>query len=178
MGGRLLMNDVTTALCEKIKRWQADEHAIIEVDNDRWALKIERDDIPASRLINDAGCWGKVSKYAYDYSHDSREPRPKEFTGAARKIQVDRGYWMWWEPYREEGGKVYDDADSFNEVRRLLEEGFLGVTVILQRRCDCCGQLKEVGRDSLWGIDSLENGYGATVVGDLVDEILATTKKG
>jgi hypothetical protein len=126
----------------------------------RWIATIWQDN---DASINDFDCYGKVSQYAYDYT-DSREStrRPEGFDGSARKIQVDRGSWMWWQPYRDEDGKVYDSPEDVREVRDLLEMGFRGVSVERQQ-VGPCGHWHTADVASLGGIDSLANGYLAEV---------------
>lgn len=110
-----------------------------EVDGEVWSVEATYDEITT---INDYECYGEVSKYAYDYWSESQTPRPSHFTGRAVKIQVDRGYWMWWEP--PVGGDYISAADwdsnaelrrSFTaQVRDLLEGGFMLIHV--KRRGD------------------------------------------
>lgn len=117
--------------------------------------------------INDSDCYGKVSSYI-EYMRNKR-PRPEGFTGAAVKIAVDRSGFVWWEPYRE-GSKVYNGPEDRELVTRLLQEGFTYVAVVKLRQCDM-GHVHELDRAGLGGIDSLENGYLAEVVDELLDEL-------
>lgn len=147
-----------------------------DVDDDlRVIAEIHLDEVPASHYINDCDVWGKVSEFAYDYYHDGHTQRPKDFTGAARKLQVARGYWMWWEPW--DGFLKLSPEDQRKEqeqVRWLLEVGFCGVTVkLLERLTDRNSgeHWVEIGHQGLWGIDSLENGYIRSVLSDLLFEL-------
>jgi hypothetical protein len=126
--------------------------------------------------INDFDCYGKVSDRSYPYHGDLVfTPRPQGFTGAARKLQVDRDQWVWWEPYRE-GHKVHDTPADVALVRRLLHEGFLEVGLTLHEHLtDSRGNTHLVEIDRRWtgGVDSLDNGHLADVVSELARDLLS-----
>lgn len=140
-----------------------------------WRVRIHADDTSPHDHINDADCWGTVSKYAHDYHREGRTPRPGGFDGRACKIQVDRGYWIWWQPPSD----VTDPDDVKNlrdEVQRLFEEGFLGVTL---ERIETLRDSRDrehqvvVADAGLWGIDSLDNDYLFGVLEQLILEATA-----
>jgi hypothetical protein len=131
----------------------------------------------------DYECYGEYSEYAYRYLYnEGHTPRPAGFDGNAEKIEVDRGYWVWWQPPRGDyapidpaTGKVARrDSETFREMRRavldLWHMGFCGVVLTVLEECDH-GHEHEVASASLWGIDSLDNGYLREVVGDLLSEV-------
>lgn len=134
--------------------------------------------------INDYDSMGRVSDY-FTY-RDDRSPRPDGFTGRALKIDADRSGFVWWEPYDGEYG--YTDENGEYQVckweqlppneqhrekmwaTRLIQEGFVGITVSRHERCNM-GHYHVTQTASLGGIDGLENGYGAEVVADLIHEV-------
>lgn len=143
-------------------------------DRFRLRLRIEADDEPASHHINDADCWGKVSKYAYGYRDSEYRQRPDGFTGRARKIEVARGYIVWWEPYADEYGYQLDDGTwasaKWDQLPRaeidkqveymtdLLRDGFKQVGLTLEEFISTTTQ-PSIGRwvevDTAWvgGVD-------------------------
>ena len=131
--------------------------------------------------VRDYECYGEVSPHAYDYHRDSRVERPASFDGNAEKVEVDRGLWVWWQPPRgemawtnEDGTPVRRGTPLFDKLRGnvidLLRHGFTGVVITVTEQCECCGQDK-ADTASLWGIDSLNDGYLAEVVSDLLAEV-------
>jgi len=132
--------------------------------------------------VRDYECYGEVSEHAYRYTdREGRTERPDGFDGNAEKIEVDRGLWVWWQPPRGEmawtepdGTPARRGSETFRKCREsvidLLRCGFTGVVLTVTDECDCCGQdVTETA--SLWGIDSLDDGYLADVVGDLLSEL-------
>lgn len=125
--------------------------------------------------INDYECYGEVSKYAYRYMYgESTTPRPDHFTGRARKIEVDRGYWMWWEPNNWDGrwDQLTEDEKrkEVSDMQDLLQQGFYGVTLERETRCEH-GHWYGSGSESLAGIDSLDNGYDHQILSDMIAEM-------
>lgn len=134
--------------------------------------------------INDYDCYGKVSEYIqYWFQH---KPRPEGFTGRALKIDADRSGFVWWEPYGDEYGYTDEHGEHHsrkweqlprteqhrekNAVTRLIQQGFVGITVSRYEKCNM-GHYHVTQTASLGGIDGLDNGYGAEVVADLVNEV-------
>lgn len=150
--------------------------ARFETDGARYVCKIEDDDRTGFDHINDCDCYGKV---AWPVRNDyTREGRPVGFTGAAVKLRTMYGDAYWWEPYRE-GHKVYNSPADQQPVEDLMNGyGPYGVVVELHdvETCQCCGHTEVSERDvaSLWGIDSLENGYKAEVISELLAELGVT----
>jgi hypothetical protein len=121
---------------------------VVYVDDDtRVRLLIERD---PDTSINDYDSDGKVSECAYDYRDREYRQRPDGFTGRARKIEVDRGLVMWWEP-RDDLMGWQDEAGDWHhakwdqlprhiqqlELQRitdLLRDGFKQVGLRLEHR--------------------------------------------
>lgn len=139
-------------------------------DGRRLRLTVERDDCTS---INDFDCYGKADKFSHDW-RDMQRPRPEGFTGAARRLEIDRGVWIWWEPYRDES-KVYDSPEDVRLARDLLHYGFSRVGVmVLEPLTDSQGRIHWCEVDSKWlhGIDDATGDYLAEVVADLTWEVL------
>jgi hypothetical protein len=122
--------------------------------------------------LNDYECYGETSKYAYSYLRgESRTPRPDHFTGAARKIEVDRGYWMWWQPPAD-----YNQLDAevqrrlYNLVVDLLRGGFTILFVEVEYRCSCCGTWADLASFSLGGIEVVNDDIKGEVLYDALGE--------
>lgn len=139
-------------------------------------LTVEPDHVSPSEYINDADVWGKVSKYCYSYLHgESRTPRPEDFDGAARKIEVAQGYWVWWQPAEwwkdltPEQQRAEQDA-----VTDLLQGGFSVVSLIaFGVAVDAYGgkHTVELARSVACGVDYLRSDHVAGHVADLWTEL-------
>lgn len=149
-------------------------------DTQRLVLHVSVDE---EASINDYDGDGKVSG-AHDY-HDNAQ-RPDGFTGRAMKIQVDRGCWVWWEPYDDVMGYTENGEtkwakwgqlpanvrmDNMRRIQNLLECGFMVVTLAMEELVnDSRGgeHWVEVSSTSLGGCDSIYDG----LVEELYNEIL------
>lgn len=151
------------------------------VISDRWSivLRIEVDD---DCSINDYDCYGTTERYCHDY-HD-RAPRPSGFTGAARKIQMDRGSWIWWQPApdfvsaKAWGGSADDYADAFRlhveTATDLLRYGFKQIGLELHEVIeDTLGNDHDVIAAQQWlgGVDSLDGDNLSRIVGELLSDL-------
>jgi hypothetical protein len=149
-----------------------DDGDTLQLDDGRvLRLKIEVD---TDASINDSDCWGKV----YDGPALRRNdmgyyPRPDGFTGNAERLWYGNDGPWWWEPPADikRGTPAFDEMRQ--QVRELLAWGFKVVTLELPSTCDRCGRSQVVESASLWGIDSLDNGYIHEVVSELADELIA-----
>lgn len=146
-----------------------DDGAVYKLDDgSAYRVKVEQD--PDTQVTN-FETYGAFSE-AKDFIRHGEDHRPAGFTGNAEKLQFDRGYWCWWEP-NSDGPKR--GTEEFSAERRqvldLLECGFSGVIVERLDGLDAYGRDIVVAVASLWGIDSLENGYLREVVGELLSEI-------
>src|SRR5258708_24402875 len=96
-------------------------------------------------------------------------------TGRTRRLQVGRGDWVWWEPPSPEMiGVTWDKATMDAEaarIRDLIEVGHVGVVLELLDGIDAYGKPIVRNVASLWGIDSLADGYLADVLADLLGEL-------
>lgn len=172
-------SNTLAAIIGHLAQAEIGEPVSIVVDGARYVCAIELDDIMGASYINSFDTYGKVEWRRPGFDRDgSRGTRPPHFTGAARLLTTDEGDRYWWEPYRE-GHKVYDSDATRAQVMALLNgEGPWGVTVTMfdVETCQCCGHTEVSERDmaSLWGIDSLENGYKAEVISELLAELGVT----
>lgn len=124
--------------------------------------------------INDYDCYGTISQ-GYDYWHEAKSERPAGFDGAARKMQIERGTWVWWQPPADIKPESESVADLFRLVRNLIECGFTAVGVSLHETVtDSLGHDHEVQVDVAWlgGIDTTDDpAYLRSVVADLLLEL-------
>lgn len=131
-------------------------------------LRIEPD---TDSSVNDYDCYGKTSQYAYDYVRDSHAPRPDGFDGNAEKIEVDRGYWVWWQPPKD----IPRSSEHFPKFRQnvidLLQMGFMSVGLEVLDGTDAYNQSIVVETQWLGGVDTTENGYLAEILSDLAAEL-------
>ena len=126
-------------------------------------MKIECDQ---DATINDYDSDGKVE---WTRMGNFGSVRPANFSGRARIIDVDYPHHLWWEPYEE-----LTEEQIREETPRILDlvrYGFKGVILELCEGKDYYGKLIVVNSASLWGIDSLDNGYIHEVVFELADEL-------
>jgi len=137
--------------------------------------------------INDYDCYGRTERYSHRYYNgEQRTPRPDDMDGSARKIEVDRGDWMWWQPSDDmKSAKAWGGPpDEYPAALRahidlatdLLRGGFKMVGLELRERVtDSWGHTHTVTVDQQWlgGIDSLDNGYIRTIISDLLVELVS-----
>jgi hypothetical protein len=131
-------------------------------------LKIEVDQ---DASINDFDCYGRVNMERIrrnDYGH---EMRPDGFTGNAEKLWYGNDGPWWWEPPVDVKRSDPVFKSLRDNVRELLEFGFKGVILELLQGEDAYHRPIVVESASLWGIDSLDNGYIHEVVSELADEL-------
>jgi hypothetical protein len=92
-------------------------------------------------------------------------------TGNAEKIWYGNDGPWWWEPPVDVKRTDPVFKSLRDNVRELLAFGFKGVTLELLSTCDGCHRSQVDSSASLWGIDSLDNGYIHEVVSELADEL-------
>lgn len=166
-----------------------------------YRLTIETDDVDAVTQINGCDGYGRVAwavadrdtghyRRPSDFTGAARLLRPNGW-------HIDSP--VWWEPYRE-GHKVYATDADVSMMTELLADGFkcVAVTHLIRREpnithypsgvsychdCSCrlvlmdddtheCDESIDEGMtESLSGIGSLEGGYLAEVVGELLEQI-------
>jgi hypothetical protein len=175
------MTNFTTEELTKIARdVGVDCPEVIERDGLRFTFGQEYDDQGVIEHVNDCDAYGKLGwpEPVSRWDPNGQDGRPDGFTGAARKFGATPMHdTIWWEPYRE-GRKVYDDPDTVRFMRELLDWGFIGVTLKVERR-ESCGYWHEAAFESLWGIESPlchtgNEGYEylAEVYSDLIHQAL------
>jgi len=142
----------------------------------RFTFGREYDDRGVMEHVADADCYGKLGwpEPVSRWEPHGQTRRPDGFTGAARLFGATPMHdAIWWEPYRD-GKKVYDSPDEVRFMRELLDWGFVGVWVKVERR-ESCGHWHECAHESLWGIESPTIGAGnyeylAEIYSDLISE--------
>ena len=168
-------NEELTAIARKVDPGSPE---VVERDGLRFTFGQEYDDRGVIEHVNDCDCYGKLGwpEPVSRYDPYGQDRRPDGFTGAARKFSSTPMHdTIWWEPYRDET-KVYDGPDEVRFMRELLDWGFVGLWVQVDRR-ESCGHWHEVTTESLWGIESPTIGDGnydylAEVYSDLISEAL------
>jgi hypothetical protein len=143
-------------------------------------LTIEHDD---DAHINHYDCYGKASKFSYRY-WDGPEPRPDDMDGSARKIQVDRGDYVWWQPpadmtsAKRWGGPPEDYPEVFRtfvqQVTDLLQWGFSIVGLHVWQHLETAhGDMRWVEIDSTYvgGVDSTDAAHISDLVSDLIADL-------
>lgn len=127
-----------------------------------------------------------MSKYAYDYRDAEYRQRPDDFTGRARKFEVDRGLIMWWEPYTGPMGWRDDDGQwhhanwdqlprhvqekEAQRIHDLLMDGFKIVGLILEEFVEDFvggGHWVEVDSSYIGGVDN----FYPELIHDLASEL-------
>ncbi len=103
--------------------------AEMEWEGITYTIRAESEQIMVRDLWSD-DCYGRLSEWDYDYSHDSQTPRPSYMDGRAVKIQFDRGYWAWWQAPSDVlvGTPQWQELRSL--VRDILEMGWQWVELV------------------------------------------------
>lgn len=139
--------------------------------------------------INHYDCYGRSSRYSYRYS-DGHQPRPDDMDGSARKIEVDRGDYVWWQPpddfrspkqwakaWAESGTEAPPYEATFrallDQVTDLLRYGFNVVGLHLWQHAETANGLRWVEIDAayLGGVDSTDPTYLRDIVSDLIADL-------
>ena len=152
-------------------------------DTHQLRLVIEHDD---DASINDYDCYGTISWV--DSYRSGRARRPSEMDGAARKLQVGRGEWVWWQPPADmiHTGPRSETADAsvseqLNVLRQhvtdLVESGFSVVGVQLHELVlDSRGHEHWVlvDADYLGGVDSTKPEHIREYLSDMIENLVTT----
>lgn len=129
--------------------------------------------------FDDSDFWGKIAPLGASPRNDYGErERPTGFDGNAEKLSVaSNGETVWWQPPADGPERTDPIFAKFRQnVLDLLENGMCGVVLEILDGKDAYGTPVVVKTESLWGIDSLENGYLAVVVKDLAQELGLTVE--
>ncbi len=144
---------------------------VLDAGRDGFRIRVSIEHDP-DYSINDYDSDGRIStvlSYHYDNHYSTR---PDGFTGRARKLQVGRGEYVWWEPYADDFG-YQDDAGVWqsakwdmlprdvqrkeaDRIRDLVEYGFVIVALRLEEEVtDAFGNTHwvEVAGASCGGVD-------------------------
>jgi hypothetical protein len=143
-------------------------------------LSIEHDD---DAHINHYDCYGKTEQFCHRYT-DRNVERPADMDGSARKIQVDRGEWIWWQPpadmtsAKKWGGPPDEYPEMFRkfvqQVTDLLQWGFSIVGLHVWQHLETAhGDMRWVEIDSAYigGVDSATPEYMRDLVSDLIADL-------
>jgi len=125
--------------------------------------------------VTDEEFWGEF-EWVRGSRWDDHTRRPDGFDGNAEIFDRDHGSVLWWQPPRGDYALSYgrgtkEFAEFRQSVRDLLNYGFKGVIVELLDGFDAYQRPIVTQSESLWGIDSVEDGALAYVVADLVAEM-------
>lgn len=148
------------------------------VDGRTLRLRIEVDQ---DTSISDYECYGEIAPAKVWDRDGMRATRPRDFTGNAEKLWTceSGSECFWWEPPKDGPKRTEPSFAAFRQqVRELVTWGFKGVILERLDGEDAYGRPIVTQTASLWGIDSLENGYLAEVVRDLADELHLTRDGG
>ena len=136
--------------------------------NDGRVLRLRIECDPYSTVEDAPDCYGLVGRSTTDRD-TGHQRRPSNMNGSAEILRRDCRAHLWWQPPPD------IEQDSRSELRNLVadlcEYGFKGVILELCEGEDHYGAPIVRDSASLWGIDSLENGYLLTVVGELWGEL-------
>lgn len=128
--------------------------------------------------FEDFDIYGRISDLRWGPDNRSLEnvygnlERPHDFDGNAEKIDIISGR-IWWQPPKDgpkRGTPEFREWRSF--IIDLASYGGVGVILeLLDEVPDAYGQPVVRHTASLWGIDSLDDGYITEVVRDLAHEL-------
>ncbi len=138
-------------------------------------LKIEPDQ---DYSINDYDGDGRISD-AFSYNRDHHTSRPSDFNGAAVKLQVDRGYYVWWQPPGPDIiGPTPWTHEQFEKERARIQDlasfGFVGLILELcDATRDAYNNLTPRATASLWSIEwnIMGDPYHIEILDDLLTEL-------
>lgn len=147
-----------------------DSGDILDLDDGRrLRLLIEPDDIDPFAEFDVYGKAASVGGRTNDYGY---HVRPHGFNGNAEKIWIS-GDQVWWQP-PDDVKRTDEGFDEFrSHVIELLTFGMTGVVLEVLQGEDAYSRPIVVKVASLWGIDSLDNGYLAEVLGELYEEVMS-----
>jgi hypothetical protein len=147
-----------------------DDGDALELEDGRvLRLKIEVDQDTSISDFPD--CYGRLTEERVRNNDLGWPARPSDMTGNAEKIWYGNDGPWWWEPPVDVKRTDPVFKSLRDNVRELLAFGFKGVTLELLSTCDGCHRSQVDSSASLWGIDSLDNGYIHEVVSELADEL-------
>ena len=149
-----------------------DDGDVLKLDDGRvLRLRFEGD---SDASINDYESDGKVEWMrrrdvrGYGYVHSVR---PDGFTGAARIIDRDDHYDLWWQPYEELTTEQIRAEEP--RIRDLVRYGFKGVILELCNGTDAYGRPIVENVASLWAVEwDADAAYIAEIVSDLASELV------
>jgi len=136
--------------------------------NDGRVLRL-RIEVDQDSTVEDAPDYYGLVGWSTTDRDTGHQRRPSNMNGSAEILRRDHRAHLWWQPPADV------EQDSRSELRNLVadlcEYGFKGVVLELCEGEDHYGAPIVRDSASLWGIDSLEDGYLLTVVGELWGEL-------
>ena len=174
--------NITADELQNIARY-LQHNSITHLDRDGITFTFKRvdDEISVMDHVNGCDAYGRLA-WPERNRETGRSQRPSDFDGSARKFTATPMHdEVWWMPYRDEGGKVYDDERTVRFMERLLDWGFVGYVVETSIECESCGQDVKIDTASVWGVENplvtLDDdevdpiGYVTELLDDLVHEV-------
>jgi hypothetical protein len=147
-----------------------DDGDTLELDDGRTLrLKIEVDQDTSIGDFPD--CYGRLTEERVRMNEYGWYARPSDMSGNAEKLWYGNDGPWWWEPPTDVKRSDPVFKSLRDNVRELLAFGFKGVILELLQGEDAYHRPIVVESASLWGIDSLDNGYIHEVVSELADEL-------
>jgi hypothetical protein len=116
--------------------------------------------------ISDFDSYGQVA-WARSNSH-----RPEGFDGAAQILLRGRHENLWWQPYKDEDGKIYNSQQDFFLVRNLAEFGFYQIELKLYGPLTSIigTTVGVIAQTTLCGIDTYETEVASEYIRDMIND--------
>lgn len=149
-----------------------DDDDVVDLD-DRFSARLRIEPDEAHTVFDeDPEVFGKL-----EWVDSPHGPRPHGFDGRSRKIHTS---WqaLWWQPPSDLPDEYL--GSTAEKILDLVTYGYKGVILELRESItDAFGNshLVVVNETSLWGIDTLDDGYITDVVEDLAHELIPATSE-
>ena len=143
-----------------------DDGDVLKLDDGR-VLRL-RVEVDQNASINDYDSDGRV-EWTRNNPDTGHSQRPSTFNGTARIIDRDRNSCLWWQPYEDLTTEQIREEEP--RILELVTYGFKGIVLELLDGRDAYNRPIVADIASLWGVDSLEDGYLAEILNDLVSEL-------
>lgn len=137
-----------------------DETTTVVRDGVTYVLGIVDGDESVIDYVNGMDALGRLAWPVRD-RYTGREGRPADFDGSAVKFgPTNTCDTVWWAPYRDETGTVYNSAEDRAFMRDLLDYGTVAIFAKRMETCGCCDHTAEIDVAWLGGIESPMIGDG------------------
>lgn len=142
-------------------------------DGRKLRLRLKPDD---TNPFEEYDCYGRIAPVGPVWDrHGERTRRPDGFDGKAEKLWPPQNCdQVWWQPPADVKRSDPHFAELRDQVRDLVAFGMQGAVVeLLDTEPDAYHQPAVRETASLWGLEPfIDKDYLATVVGELIDEIM------